>query len=163
MINIPAALFTKYTLLLNQKTVPISVHNNYKKWLRYYLDFCHKYCHRYADRESLKHFMIKLHEKNQPLSMQEEAGKAVGFYYEMLEKTGDSPDSTAPFHSAGKSGTVPSLPVLEGDEGVVTKQSNHPCPSLSKEGSLWQNVHDGLFAEIKVRHYSQKTLRSYSI
>lgn len=34
-------------------------------WLRYYLNFCHKYCHRYTDRESLKHFMVKLHEKYQ--------------------------------------------------------------------------------------------------
>ncbi|MBI4745113.1 MAG: integron integrase [Deltaproteobacteria bacterium] len=147
MINIPAALFTKYALLLNKKTVPVSLHNNYKKWLRYYLDFCHKYCHRYADKESLKHFMIKLHEKNQALSMQEEAGKAVGFYYEMLDKTGDSPDSVR----AGTS-PAPTLALSERDEQV--------------EGSLgaeWDKVHDGLSAEIKVRHYSQKTLRAYSI
>jgi len=91
MINIPPALFTKYTLLLNKKSVTVTVQNNYKKWLRYYLDFCHKYCHRYADRESLKHFMIKLHEKNQPLSMQEEAAKAVGFYYEMLDDPAPHP------------------------------------------------------------------------
>ncbi|MDO8446713.1 MAG: integron integrase [Deltaproteobacteria bacterium] len=173
MLNIPAALFTKYSLLLNKKSVPISVHNNYKKWLRYYLDFCHKYCHRYADRESLKHFMIKLHEKNQPLSMQEEAGKAVAIYYEMLQTAphpdplplrGEGKDS----HDSVRAGTSPaSTSILsERDEGVVSKQSNHPCPSLSKEGSWeaeWREVHDGLFAEIKVRHYSQKTLRSYSI
>ena len=46
-------------------------------------DFCHKYCHRYADRESLKHFMLKLHEKHQSLAMQEEAAKAATLYYEM--------------------------------------------------------------------------------
>ena len=72
MLNIPAALFTKYSVLLNKKSVSVSVHNNYKKWLRYYLDFCHKYCHPYADKESLKHFMVKLHEKNQSTAMQEE-------------------------------------------------------------------------------------------
>jgi hypothetical protein len=84
MLNIPAALSTKYSLLLNKKSVPNSLYNNYKMWLRYYLDFCHKYCHRYADRESLKHFMIKLHEKHQSLAMQEEAAQAVSLYYEML-------------------------------------------------------------------------------
>lgn len=52
--------------------------------MRYYLDFCHKYCHGYAERESLKHFMIKLHEKNLSLAMQKEAARAVEFYYEML-------------------------------------------------------------------------------
>ena len=34
MINIPAALFTKYSILLNKKSVPVSVHNNYKKWFK---------------------------------------------------------------------------------------------------------------------------------
>ncbi|MBI5047979.1 MAG: integron integrase [Deltaproteobacteria bacterium] len=153
MLNIPAALFTKYSLLLNKKSVSNSLHNNYKKWLRYYLDFCHKYCHRYADRESLKHFMIKLHEKNQSTVMQEEAARAVAIYYEMLEdsKAGDSPNSTAPCHSAGKSGTVPSLMMGE--------------RNIKKEGSIeydWQKAYSDLFAEIKVRHYSPKTLRSYS-
>ncbi|MEK6577367.1 MAG: integron integrase [Nitrospirota bacterium] len=65
-------------------------------------------------------------------------------------KPGDSPDSTAPFHFAGKSGTVP---------------SNYPFPSLSGEGSAkyeWQKAYDDLSAEMKVRHYSPKTLRSYS-
>lgn len=149
MLNIPAALFTKYTLLLNQKSVPVSVHNNYKKWLRYYLDFCHKYCHRYVDRESLKHFMIKLHEKNQPLSMQEEAGKAVAIYYEMLEATP---------HPDGEGNQLPPSPSLvkRGSEGALKE-------GVMKSGELWSKVHDGLFAEIKVRHYSQKTLRSYSI
>ena len=135
MINIPPALFTKYTLLLNKKSVTVTVQNNYKKWLRYYLDFCHKYCHRYADRESLKHFMIKLHEKNQPLSMQEEAAKAVGFYYEMLDDPAPHP------HPA---------PLPDG-EGIKTQSVE------------WHKVHEGLSAEIKVRHYSQKTLRAYSI
>ncbi len=31
MLNIPAALFTKYSLLLDEKSVPNSLHNNYKK------------------------------------------------------------------------------------------------------------------------------------
>jgi len=70
MLNIPVALFTKFSILLNKKSVPVSVRNNHKKWLRYYLDSCHKYCHGYADMESLKHFMIKLHEKHQSPAME---------------------------------------------------------------------------------------------
>ncbi len=91
MLNIPAALFTKYSLLLNKKSVPNSLHNNYKKWLRYYVDFCHKYCHRYADKESLKHFMIKLQEKHQSPAMQEEAAQTVSLYYEMLQAASHLP------------------------------------------------------------------------
>ena len=163
MLNIPVALFTKYGILLNKKSVPKSIHYNYKKWLRFYLDFCHKYCYLYADKESLKHFMVKLHEKNQSPAMQEEAAKAVSLYYEMLEdsKAGDSPEPHPhpdPLHDGegikwkdGKSGTVSSLMMGE--------------RNIKKEGSIeydWQKVYSDLFAEIKVRHYSPKTLRSYS-
>ena len=163
MLNIPVALFTKYGILLNKKSVPKSIHYNYKKWLRFYLDFCHKYCYLYADKESLKHFMVKLHEKNQSPAMQEEAAKAVSLYYEMLEdsKAGDSPephphpdplpDGEGIKWKDGKSGTVSSLMMGE--------------RNIKKEGSIeydWQKVYSDLFAEIKVRHYSPKTLRSYS-
>ncbi|MBI5328790.1 MAG: integron integrase [Deltaproteobacteria bacterium] len=176
MLNIPAALFTKYNLLLNKKSVSISVHNNYKKWLRYYLDFCHKYCHRYADRESLKHFIIKLHEKHQSLAMQEEAARAVGFYYEMLKdsKAGGSPETTPhpdplPMRGEGNSGDP--LPDGEGIKWKAGKSGTVPSfimgeRNIKKEGSVeydWQKVHSDLSAEIKVRHYSPKTLRAYSI
>ena len=165
MLSIPAALFTKYSLLLNKKSVPISVHNNYRKWLRFYLDFCHKYCHPYVDKESLKHFMVKLHEKNQSLAMQKEAARAVDFYYEMLQTTPHHPINTSgagsnPLPMRGEGNIA--FPLHDG-EG---KQSNHPYPSLSKEGSVeydWQKAYSDLFAEIKVRHYSPKTLRAYSI
>jgi len=33
MINIPTALFSKYSSILTKKSVPVSVHNRYKKWL----------------------------------------------------------------------------------------------------------------------------------
>ena len=167
MLNIPSALFTKYSRLLNKKSVPVSVHNNYKKWLRYYLDFCHKYCHGYADKESLKHFMIKLHEKHQSPAMQEEATQAVSLYYEMLQAASHQPVNPSGAGSA-------SLPVR--GEGNVTPEDcsdsmASPAPFFSKEGvsklgalsgKEWDKVYSDLYAEIKVRHYSPKTLRSYS-
>lgn len=131
MINIPAALFTKYTLTLNKKSVPVSVHNNYKKWLRFYLDFCHKYCHRYADRESLNQFMIKLHEKNQSPTMQEEAAKAVRIYYEMLETTPHLPPLHTPLTRGEREG-------LRGEGTIKVEDSANfttpPDPLFTKEG-----------------------------
>ena len=153
MLNIPAALFTKYNLLLNKKSVSVSVHNNYKKWLRFYLDFCHKYCHRYADRESLKHFMLKLHEKNQSTAMQEEAAKAVSLYYEMLQAT--------PHHPINHSGAG-SDPLPMRDEGKIGGHDSLPMAGHGNSEAEWQKVYDDFYAEIKVRHYSPKTLRSYS-
>jgi len=36
---------------------------HYRKWLRYYLDFCQKYGFRQSDTKSLPHFIKKLKEK----------------------------------------------------------------------------------------------------
>ena len=83
MQTIPADIWEQFSAVLKKRAVPISCLADSRKWLQYYLDFCHKYCHRYADRESLKHFMLKLHEKHQSLAMQEEAAKAATLYYEM--------------------------------------------------------------------------------
>ena len=58
MINIPTALLSKYSSILTKKSVPVSVHNNYKKWLRFYLDFCHEYGQPYASRDSLKQYIV---------------------------------------------------------------------------------------------------------
>ena len=68
MLNIPAALFTKYSLLLNNKSVLVSVHNNYKKWLRYFLDFHSKYHFLDSSSKSLKQFLCCLlpKDKQQP-------------------------------------------------------------------------------------------------
>lgn len=43
MKKIPAALSHQYTMLLNETEIPDRYHQHYLKWLRYYLDFCHKY------------------------------------------------------------------------------------------------------------------------
>ncbi len=158
MLNIPAALFNKYSLLLNKESVPGSVHNNYKKWLRYYLDFCHKYCHPYADEESLKYFMIKLHEKNQSPAMQEEAAKAVSLYYEMLQPTSRSLISS----SRADAGHIQ----IRGEGNIKYGTDSNRTSHLMGEGSKgneWDKAYSDLFAEIKVRHYSPKTLRSYSV
>lgn len=158
MLNIPAALFNKYSLLLNKKSVPVSVHNNYKKWLRYYLDFCHKYCHPYADEESLKYFMVKLHEKNQPPAMQEEAAKAVSLYYEMLQPTSHSLINP----SRADAGHIQ----IRGEGNIKSVTVPNRTSQLMGEGGKgneWDKAYSDLFAEIKVRHYSPKTLRSYSV
>ena len=49
--------FEKFSAVLKKGAAPVSCYADYRKWLRFYLDFCHKYCHRYVDRESLKQFI----------------------------------------------------------------------------------------------------------
>ena len=39
----PTALLLSFNALLVEKDDPEGYHAHYLKWLRYYLDFCHKY------------------------------------------------------------------------------------------------------------------------
>ena len=54
MLKLSDALLGKYQMLLDKQGVAPRDHDNYKKWLRYYLDFCKKYQHPYiVSREAL--------------------------------------------------------------------------------------------------------------
>ena len=75
MLNIPTALLTKFETSLRNLSIPKSLHGTYKKWLRYYLDFCQKYHFPHAQRESLPHFLNKLQEKKQTRSQQQQASR----------------------------------------------------------------------------------------
>jgi len=43
MISVPHDIQTRFQTLLASKAVPKKYHFHYKRWLRYYWDFCHKY------------------------------------------------------------------------------------------------------------------------
>ena len=56
----------------------------YKKWLRYYLDFCQKYHFPPIHKDSLPPLIRKLQEKKQTKVQQEQAVMAITVYYEVL-------------------------------------------------------------------------------
>ena len=58
-------------------------HPFYKKWLRYYLDFCVKYHYESSSKESLPHFIQKLRHKKQNNQQQRQASYAISLYYEI--------------------------------------------------------------------------------
>ncbi len=53
MLNIPQRLEAEFEERLRETAIPNSARWLYKKWLRYYLDFCHKYRFQSAQRENL--------------------------------------------------------------------------------------------------------------
>jgi hypothetical protein len=63
MIQIAADLAKLYTSFMEQKGLETDQHRYYIKWLRYYLDFCHKYKFKRQNKESLSAFLEKLKEK----------------------------------------------------------------------------------------------------
>jgi len=60
MLNVPPSLLKQYEEYLRKKTIPNNFHGTYKKWLRYYLDFCQKYNFSPPQKNSLPHFIRKL-------------------------------------------------------------------------------------------------------
>lgn len=63
MLIIPNADFDKFIEFLSEKGFSADVLTEYKKWLRYYLDFCDKYPVPDSKSERVRMFAEKLREK----------------------------------------------------------------------------------------------------
>jgi len=84
MLQVPSELQKNFDNLLNRKAVPVRYRPYYKKWLRYYWDFCHKYHHPVSEERSLPFFVGKLREKHQKDFQIKQASHAVSVYYELI-------------------------------------------------------------------------------
>ena len=136
MLKVPEALQRKYSrLLINSEFAPAQ-YGNCRKWLRYYLDFCKKYGYAYAEPKSFGLFIGKLKEKKQSEQQQVEAKMAVELYYSGIQKPGLPPQQ------------------------VCKVQQNY---GQKKDSCAWNIAIEALKNEIKVRHYSVKTMKAYSL
>ena len=140
MIQFFSHIQSRYKAVLIEKAVPEKNHNLYVKWLQYYLDFCLKYELNPLNKDSLPEFFNKLKEKNQTSLQHKQASDAVSIYYE-IGNTHSSED----FSSSNKN-------------FIISERHNE----LKPECVNWKPVYDSLTAEIKLRHYSPKTLKAYT-
>ena len=60
MLTLPAELTRLYETLLTQQGITMEHRPHYRKWLRYYWDFCHKYGLELRERRSFPPFDEKL-------------------------------------------------------------------------------------------------------
>ena len=107
MLKISAEILSKYSRFVVQNGIPRQSHCHYEKWLRYYLDFCHKYQHIAEDTDSLATFVRKLHEKNQSMYQQKQASHAIKLYYELIGR------KTSLLGPSGQGGSANSLEYRE--------------------------------------------------
>ncbi len=82
MIQIHPKIREQFDTPLLQKNILKKHHADYRKWLRYYLDFCNKY-YDSLKKESLPHFIKKLRNKKQAITQQRQAHHAVSIYYQI--------------------------------------------------------------------------------
>ncbi|MEK7718552.1 MAG: hypothetical protein AAB347_02910 [Bacteroidota bacterium] len=63
MLTIPDNILTRFEAVLSKRTVAPAQRADYKKWLRYFLDFCAKYPVPAARSDLVRLFIGKLREK----------------------------------------------------------------------------------------------------
>ncbi len=84
MLAVPSELTHRYEAQLAHQNLMAGQRPHYHKWLRYYLDFCHKYSFEPMDRPSLPAFQEKLRAKHQPESLCQQAGHAISLYWKLI-------------------------------------------------------------------------------
>jgi len=125
MIKIPQQVIEQFDNWLDKDKVPVGKQNLFKKWVRYYLDFCHKYKHHPQNTESLPLFINKLRGKKQSKQQQKQAFDSVLVYYKIF--------NIYPDWSKEKS----------------QREVNETIVSYTDK---WGQVYNQLSNEIKVRH-----------
>ena len=139
MNQIPPKISAFYDGHLDNKAIPKKNFLTIEMWLRYYLDFCLKYNNNQLDKNNTKLFIEKLKEKKQTEQQQKQAFHAISLYYELglinFEKTD----------------------ILNNKNQNLSIKKQGPKVSVAN----WKPIYDNLKAEISLRHYSPKTLRSY--
>ena len=84
MLQVPEVTGRRFEAAMAAAEVAVQERWYYRKWLRYYLDFCGKYGRPPAEEASLGPFLEKLASKNQSAAQRRQAAQAVRRYIGML-------------------------------------------------------------------------------
>ena len=181
MLQISQEILNCYNLLLNNRNIPKSEQYDFRKWLRYYLDFCKKYNHSESKKENLPLFIKKLREKHQSSKQQKQSSNAITFYYSLLRT--DSKKSYSDFNALNNSvnENIPdynkdlldkdkplnnqiqsSLPVQSSNFRNQTNTANLQESDNHERAIGWNAAFNDLKNLIKIKHYSRKTLSAYT-
>ena len=154
MNQLPDTLVAQFQAYLTSRNIASTTFPEYLKWLRYFFDFCKKYPGAGPVSRQVSAFLDKLREKGQSEQHCAAATRAVELYLEMRHR----PDSPPAEQTAHVPQTLPAL------------TPNRPRPSqfdpvgyeVKTDSQEWDVVLERLVDEIKVRHYSRKTLQTYA-
>ena len=180
MLRVPYDLMRAYDVVLNRRDVTGDMRGHYKKWLRFYWDFCHKYGHEPTARSSFTAFNNKLIARQQSKWQRQQAYQAIALYYESIqappaqalktpkpirsEHTAPSISTSRFAASATNNAAATPQPKTPrpNPPANTTKAVSFKLPENPKNTAVsWVPLYDKLHSEIAVRHYSAKTLQAY--
>ena len=160
MIPVLPTVINDYVALLRSREIPPAHFEDYKKWLRYFYDFYANYLETDDKPEKVRLFLEKLRSKKQTPAQCQQAAHAISLYFELQfqdnQRKNPGKESLPEQHSEPSSAApLPDFKPRLSQYSVAGYQEK----SDSRE---WDEVIDKLAAEIKVRHYSRKTLKTYA-
>lgn len=161
MLSLPSQLIARYQSHLSGGGIIDENMRECLKWLRFFLDFCQKY--RVSGKEShcLGLFVEKLRGKNQSEEQIRCASRAVSLYFQMRRLERES--APADVHPAPElSYPVAQQQAQTGPSATRVSQYSDAGYQEKSDSPEWDAVIAAMAAEIKVRHYSRKTLKTYA-
>lgn len=167
MILIPKNTYAQYLNFLKNNHIAADRFQEYLKWLRYFLDFCDRHVITADKSERLRLFQEKLCEKKQSAEKCQQAANAVSLYFEMQGAEVGSREP-ADKSDTGKPNQPPHI-ITESSGHISTptafrrnSQFNDTGYQGKSDSPAWDAVLEAMANEIKVRHYSRKTLKTYA-
>lgn len=161
MIDFPKTVIPQYLKLLEKRGVPAASFAECIKWSRYFLDYCSKYPVPDTDSERVRLFVEKLRAKKQSDLQCRQAAYAVSVFFELQKQEEHSPQVTGESADKKESESAES-------EGVQLskprqRKSQYTVAGYEEKSSSpqWDEVIARMAGEIKVRHYSRRTLQTY--
>jgi integron integrase len=179
---IPEDILMQFNAVLKQKAVPSSLHDDYRKWLKYYLDFRVKYPPPDKRSEQVRLFIDKMRSKGKTGKDLHHAATALSLFFSLSSRKQQAalhaeralktiaavpnrkwitpnPSLAHPFENGN--GTIPPAIKAASTNRPGRKYDEWWCLKKTKSPE-WDAVIDKLAGEIKTRHYSRKTLKAYA-
>jgi integron integrase len=183
MQPIPDDILKQFNTVLAEKAVPVSLRDDYRKWLKYYLDFRVKYPPPDIKSEQVRLFIEKMRSKGKTGKDLYHAAQALSLFFSLQSRKKQAASHAERVREEVSAGTLTGLDLgsdkdkrspertSRGDAVPAVRISpiNRPgrkydewwCLSKTKSPE-WDRIIEKLSEEIKTRHYSRKTLKAYA-
>lgn len=132
---IPDDILVHYQAVLKKRAIPVSRYAEYRKWLRYYLDFRSKYPLPDSKSEQVRLFIEKLRKKNQSPEQQKQAAHALSLFFESQLRNDPLPPSQV-------EATTPTGSSLSGRQQTQSVPKTEPAiPRQADMSTLKDDAH----------------------
>jgi integron integrase len=181
MEPIPDDILVLFNAVMNDKSVPPELRDDYRKWLRYYLDFRVKYSLPAEKSEQVRLFIEKMRSKGKSGKDLHHAAYALSLFFSLQKHNKRYKDVKAVCSSIAAV-TAADVPHVSDHIDAACDAAGTPDRASRRTSSQkpgrkynewwamkrtpspeWDGVIiDKLAGEIKQRHYSRKTLKAYA-